>query len=127
VDVLEPLSRLGFDLAPISPPSVLLRGVPAGLSGRDPVQLLRDLLDGIGEESGRQLPDDELTDRLAKSYACHAAVRAGQPLSLEEMNHLVDRLFATSLPHGDPHGRPSFVRVDLRELHARFGRSTPTD
>ena len=125
VDVLEPLSRLGFDLAPISPPSVLLRGVPAGLSGRDPVQLLRDLLDGIGEESGRQLPDDELADRLAKSYACHAAVRAGQPLSIEEMNHLVDRLFATSLPHGDPHGRPSFVRVELRELHARFGRSAP--
>jgi DNA mismatch repair protein MutL len=127
VDVLEPLSRLGFDLAPISPPSVLLRGVPAGLSGREPVQLLRDLLDGIGEESGRQLPDDELTDRLAKSYACHAAVRAGQALSLEEMNHLVDRLFATSLPHGDPHGRPSFVRLDLRELHARFGRGAPTD
>jgi DNA mismatch repair protein MutL len=125
LEALEPLERLGFDLAPISPPSVLLRGAPAGLSGKDPVQLLRDLLDGIGEETGRQLPDDELTDRLAKSYACHAAVRAGQTLSLEEMNHLVDRLFATSLPHGDPHGRPSFVRLDLRELHARFGRSGP--
>jgi DNA mismatch repair protein MutL len=122
VEIQEPLSRLGFDLAPISPPSVLLRGVPPGVASRDPAQLLRDLLDAVSEESGRQLPDDELADRLAKSYACHAAVRAGDPLGLEEMNALVDQLFATSLPHGDPHGRPSLVRLDLRELHARFGR-----
>ena len=125
LELIEPLSRLGFDLAPISPPSVLVRGTPSGLSGRDPSRLLRDLLDGVGEEGGRPLPDDELADRLAKSYACHAAVRAGEPLSLEEMNHLVDRLFATKLPHGDPHGRPSFVRLDLKELNVRFGRSGP--
>jgi DNA mismatch repair ATPase MutL len=39
------------------------------------------------------------------------------------MRELVDRLFATSRPHGDPHGRPTFVRLDLDELHRRFGRS----
>ena len=33
-----------------------------------------------------------------------------------------DRLFATSYPHGDPHGRVTFVRIDLDELHRRFGR-----
>jgi DNA mismatch repair protein MutL len=125
LELMEPLSRLGFDLAPISPPSVLVRGAPSGRAGRDPGQLLRDLLDGMGEDRGRPLPDDELADRLAKSYACHAAVRAGEPLTIEEMNRLVDKLFATSLPHGDPHGRPSFVRVDLRELGQRFGRSSP--
>jgi len=125
LELVEPLSRLGFDLAPISPPSMLVRGTPPGLAGRDPGRLLRDLLDGVGEEAGRPLPDDELADRLAKSYACHAAVRAGETLGVEEMNHLVDRLFATSLPHGDPHGRPSFVRLDLKELNARFGRSGP--
>jgi hypothetical protein len=107
LELMEPLSRLGFDIAPISPPSVLVRGAPSGLAGRDPGQLLRDLLDGVGEDRGRPLPDDELADRLAKSYACHAAVRAGEPLTIEEMNRLVDKLFATSLPHGDPHGRPS--------------------
>jgi len=60
----------------------------------------------------------------AKSSAPRdAAVRAGERLSREEMNHLVDRLFATGLPHGDPHGRPTYVRVDLHELNQRFGRS----
>ncbi|MDX1384374.1 MAG: DNA mismatch repair endonuclease MutL [Thermoanaerobaculia bacterium] len=126
VELVDPLSRLGFDLAPISPPTVVLRGAPPALGDRDPGQLLQDILDGVADERGGQLPEDELTDRLAKSFACHAAVRAGQRLTLEEMNALIDRLFATSLPHGDPHGRPSYVRVDLNELHSRFGRSGPT-
>jgi len=39
-----------------------------------------------------------------------------------EMRALVDHLFGTSRPHGDPHGRPTFVRLDLDELHRRFGR-----
>src|SRR5262249_41654965 len=47
LELMEPLSRLGFDIAPISPPSVLVRGAPSGRAGRDPGQLLRDLLDGI--------------------------------------------------------------------------------
>jgi DNA mismatch repair protein MutL len=125
IEILDPLTRLGFDLAPISPPTVLIRGVPPGVGDRNPGELLRDILDGLGESGGKQIAEDELGDRLAKSYACHAAVRAGQPLNLEEMNHLVDRLFATTLPHGDPHGRPTFVRIDLGELHSRFGRSGP--
>jgi DNA mismatch repair ATPase MutL len=40
------------------------------------------------------------------------------------MNALVDQLFATRLPQGDPHGRPVFLRLDLAELHRRFGRSS---
>ena len=85
--------------------------------------MLRDVLDGMGEHHGRSLAKDEPWDRVAKSFACHAAVRAGESLTREEMNHLIDRLFATDLPHGDPHGRATFVRVDLHELNQRFGRS----
>jgi DNA mismatch repair protein MutL len=79
--------------------------------------------DIIPETQSRSLQKDEPWDRVAKSFACHAAVRAGERLSREAMNALIDRLFATSLPHGDPHGRPTFVRVDLSELNRRFGRS----
>jgi DNA mismatch repair protein MutL len=50
-------------------------------------------------------------------------VKAGTALSLEEMRTLVDRLFATRKPHGDPHGRPTYVRLELDDLHRRFGRS----
>jgi DNA mismatch repair protein MutL len=115
------LQQLGWDLSPLGPPTVVIRGVPSGLRSERPGALLQDLLDGVNEESGRGAQDD-LSERLARSYACHAAVRAGDPLNQEEMRELLDRLFATSRPHGDPHGRPTFVRMELDELHRRFGR-----
>jgi DNA mismatch repair protein MutL len=123
LEVQPALEALGFDLTSMSPPTVAVRGVPAGIGARDPGQLLRDVLDGLGETHGRSLAKNDPWDRVAKSFACHAAVRAGERLSRESMNSLIDRLFATELPHGDPHGRPTFVRVDLHELNQRFGRS----
>jgi len=123
LEVKDALEALGFELEALSPPTVMVRGVPGGIGARDPATLLRDVLDGMGEHHGRSLAKDEPWDRVAKSFACHAAVRAGETLTREEMNHLIDRLFATDLPHGDPHGRATFVRVDLHELNQRFGRS----
>lgn len=115
------LTQLGWDVAPMSPPTVALQGVPSEVRTQDPAQLLRDVLDGLAE--GGPTSQDDLLERLARSHACHAAWRAGDVLSRDEMRALVDRLFATSRPHGDPHGRPTFVRMDLEELHRRFGRS----
>jgi DNA mismatch repair protein MutL len=115
------LKQLGWDLSLLGPPTVVIQGVPAGLVHERPGELLRDVLDGVATERGAGATDVAL--RLARSYACHAAVKAGMTLTPTEMRSLVDRLFATSKPHGDPHGRPTFVRLELDELHRRFGRS----
>jgi DNA mismatch repair protein MutL len=115
------LKRLGWDLSPLSPPTVVIQGVPPELRVDRPGQLLQDVLDGVSE--GGPTAQDELLERLANSHACHAAIRAGELLSREEMRSLVDRLFGTSRPHGDPHGRPTFVQLGMSELHRRFGRS----
>ena len=123
LEIMPALEKLGFEMSALTPPTVILRGVPGGIGARDAGVLLRDVLDGLGEHHGRSTARDEPWDRVAKSFACHAAVRAGDRLTREAMNHLIDRLFATALPHGDPHGRPTFVRVDLHELNQRFGRS----
>ena len=115
------LRQLGWDLTLLGPPTVVIQGIPAGLAHERPGELFQDVLDGMADD-----PSDATVtpvERFARSFACHAAVRAGMPLSAEEMRSLVDRLFATSKPHGDPHGRPTFVRLDLEELHRRFGRS----
>ena len=116
------LRQLGWELAPLGPPTVVIQGVPSGLRVPDAAQLLRDLLDGVGDGPANGTAQDALLERLARSHACHSAVRAGDALSREEMRSLVDRLFATTRPHGDPHGRPTFVRLELDELHRRFGR-----
>ena len=116
------LKQLGWDLRPLGPPTVVIQGVPGGLKAERPGQLLQDLLDGVSESTGRGAHED-LAEHLARSFACHAAIKAGDALSQSEMRALVDRLFATSRPHGDPHGRVTFVRLELDELHRRFGRS----
>ncbi|MBI1797005.1 MAG: DNA mismatch repair endonuclease MutL [Candidatus Eisenbacteria bacterium] len=115
------LQQLGWDLAPLGPPTVVVRGVPGAMSASRPAELLQDVLDGMAEDTARTA-DEDVSERLARSYACHAAVKAGDPLTQEEMRVLLDRLFATSRPHGDPHGRPTFVRLELDDLHRRFGR-----
>jgi DNA mismatch repair protein MutL len=116
------LKQLGWDLSLLGPPTVVIQGVPTGPAQDRPAELLRDVLDGVASDRGPDANAD-IAERLARSYACHAAVRAGMPLTPEEMRMLVDRLFATTKPHGDPHGRPTFVRLELDELHRRFGRS----
>ncbi|MBI1798125.1 MAG: DNA mismatch repair endonuclease MutL [Candidatus Eisenbacteria bacterium] len=115
------LQQLGWDLSPLGPPTVVIQGVPSGLRTERPAQLLQDMLDGYGEDSA-STADQQIVERIARSFACHAATRAGDALTREEMRTLVDRLFATSHPHGDPHGRVTFVRLDLDEFHRRFGR-----
>ncbi|HVP14219.1 MAG TPA: DNA mismatch repair endonuclease MutL [Terriglobales bacterium] len=116
------LRQLGWDLSLLGPPTVVVQGVPSGLRHERPGQLLQDVLDGMNDSTGRT-PAEDVAHRLAASWACHAATRAGERLDQQEMRALVDRLFATSRPHGDPHGRVTYVRLDLDELHRRFGRA----
>jgi DNA mismatch repair protein MutL len=126
----ELLRHLGWDLSPLGPPTVVIQGVPSELKVEHPAVMLQDLLDGLGDgglphqhHGGPALAQDDLLERLARSHACHAAVKAGDVLSVESMRSLVNRLFGTARPHGDPHGRPTFVRMELDELHRRFGRT----
>jgi DNA mismatch repair protein MutL len=115
------LTQLGWNVRPLGPPTVVIQGVPSDLTHDRPGQLLQDILDGLHEDTARDARTN-LAEALARSYACHAAVKAGDALTRSEMQALIDRLFATSRPHGDPHGRVTFVRLELDELHRRFGR-----
>ncbi len=61
-------------------------------------------------------------ERFAATYACRAAVKAGDPLDPAERRALLSRLFACSLPPHDVHGRATIVQLPLDELERRFGR-----
>ena len=118
--MMEPhLRRLGYEASLFGERQVAVRGVPASIPEEAAIDSLKAVLasvDTLGE--GGDPPEEH----IAKSFACHAAVRSGQALSPVERRALFDRLFATSLPHGDPHGRPTYVRVSMEELDRRFGR-----
>ena len=80
--------------------------VPAFRHAFDPEAALAGLLDDLSEP-GRGSADMNQHERVARSFACKAAIKAGSPLAREEMAELIDRLFDTRLPYDDVHGRPA--------------------
>jgi DNA mismatch repair protein MutL len=62
-------------------------------------------------------------ERFAATFACRAAIKAGQRLAPDEMRQLVVRLLSSTLPAHDVHGRPTVVQLPKVELDRRFGRA----
>ncbi len=115
VEAAQPaLASLGFDISPFGEGTWLVRSVPAMLNGKDWSGALTEALDS-GEDGWRE--------RLAMSFACHGAVRAGQSLSDAEMRGLLRDLEQASLPHTCPHGRPTMLHLAPGRLEREFGRS----
>ncbi len=113
------LKRLGYDVALFGERQLAVRGVPASVPEEAAIDALKRILVAADDDDVSGEPPEEA---IAKTFACHAAVRSGQTLKPEERRALVDRLFATGLPHGDPHGRNTYVRVTMEDLDRRFGR-----
>ncbi|MBK9473314.1 MAG: DNA mismatch repair endonuclease MutL [bacterium] len=114
------LKAMGFTIEPFGGHSILVQGVPASLKNWNEGRLLLDILDDLAWDDK---PSQENQVDLLASYACHAAVRAGEPLTIPEMQNLVDQLFATDQPLSCPHGRPTLIQFTLADLEKRFGRA----
>lgn len=116
------LGRIGFEIEPFGGNTVIVHAVPQPHPYFDAERALREMLSELTE--GSALIDTARTQhqRLALTFACKAAIKAGQRLSQTEMNELFDRLFATELPYHDIHGRPTIVQLPLAEIHNRFRR-----
>ncbi|MBC8374653.1 MAG: DNA mismatch repair endonuclease MutL [FCB group bacterium] len=119
VDIIPSLNTLGFRLREFGPQTVLVEAVPTGMRGGSEGAILKEIIDYYREN---RVFDYSPTKRLAASYSCKAAVKAGDPLTEEEMRVLVDRLFATGNPFYCPHGRPIIINLSIDELDKRFER-----
>ncbi len=118
LELMPSLEALGFRIREFGKDTVVVEGVPGDVAWGREREILRDVLDRASEARGGA----EFLDKLAANYACKAAVKAGDPLTQEEMASLVDRLFATENPYYCPHGRPTIVHLSLHELDKRFER-----
>ena len=116
----DQLQSMGFTIEPFGGQSILVQGIPASLKNWNEGRLLLDMLDDLAWDDK---PSQENQVDLLASFACHGAVRAGEPLTVPEMQNLVDQLFATDTPLSCPHGRPTLIQFSLAELEKRFGRT----
>ncbi len=112
---------LGFDVARLGPDRLALRAIPTLLAGRDPAGIVRDVLSDL-LESGHSRRVEESINHLLATMACHAAVRAQRSLSVPEMNALLREMEGTERADQCNHGRPTWVRLSMRELDRLFLR-----
>ena len=117
----EQLARFGIEVAEFGANAVAIQALPQILHGASPAQLLADLVDALGSGVGDGEPIEH-TDRILQAIACKAAVKAGQRLSSEQIEALLERRARLALPPTCPHGRPISLFFPLQELEKRFRR-----
>jgi len=128
VEAPELVTRLGFEIESFGEGAVIVRAIPAELSGQDVGELVTDLAGAIeevdrGEEADasaiRWLPS---LDRLFATMACHSARRFGDRLPTEEQQAILAGLDTIPWAPTCPHGRPVAILMSLDDLELRFRR-----
>ncbi len=122
-DLKGMLERVGFEVEGFGGDTVIVHAVPNPHPYFDAERAFREMVHELthGSELVRSARNQH--ERIAMTFACKSAIKAGQRLSEPEMHQLFDQLFATELPHHDVHGRPTVVRLSTAELARKFGRS----
>ena len=122
-DLKGMLARVGFEVEEFGGDTVIVHSVPNPHPWFDAERAFREMIQELthGSELVRSARNQH--ERIAMTFACKSAIKAGQRLSEAEMQRLFDQLFATELPHHDVHGRPTIVRLSTAELARKFGRS----
>jgi DNA mismatch repair protein MutL len=117
-ELLPDIRALGFDIREFGKNTVVVEGIPADIANANEHELLEQLLEGF--KNNLAILKLDKRDNLARSLARNAAIKTGVKLSLEEMNQLVDQLFACQMPNMALNGKPVITTFTLNELAERF-------
>lgn len=120
-ELLPDVRNLGFDIREFGKNTVVVEGIPADLNNVGEEKLLEQLLEGF--KNNLAILKLDKRDNLARSLARNAAIKAGTRMSLEEMNLLIDQLFACQMPNVALNGKPVISTFTLAELAERFEKS----
>ncbi|MBM4109142.1 MAG: DNA mismatch repair endonuclease MutL [Phycisphaerae bacterium] len=121
---IEPiLGRIGVEAQPMGPRTLGVHAFPTFLFDRgvEPDEFVRDLL--AKAEGGELGGGEDALREVLDMMACKAAVKAGDHLSGPELSELVKLRESVERSSNCPHGRPTSVRLTIRELERLFGRA----
>ncbi len=117
-EIIDEIQWLGFDISYRGKNSFLIKGIPSSISKENP----QGTIEGMIENFKRNLIDlrVEKSVNLARSMAKRMAIKHGKNLQIEEMQDLIDRLFACKQPYHSLDGKPTFITINFKEIENRF-------
>jgi DNA mismatch repair protein MutL len=120
MELRETLLKMGMEVEPFGEKTVAVHAVPHLATGANPRELLLEILRETAEESEGGTVDRQ--EQLLRVIACKAAVKAGDRLSRTQVEALLERRDRIGPEPTCPHGRPTTLRFDLRDIERQFLR-----
>jgi DNA mismatch repair protein MutL len=121
LEAKDELLTLGLEMEGFGGGTVLLSSYPALLDRAAPVAILKSVVDCLSERE-RPPSREQLVHNLLATMACKAAVKAGDKLTPEEIEHLMELRDLAEDSHHCPHGRPTSLTFSKHELEKQFRR-----
>ncbi len=119
---LAALTRLGVGLSEFGERTFLLDALPPFVKVGDARKFALDLVDEL-KAAGQDVNSARLGEHVVVKTVCRHAVKANDPLAGRELENLVEDLRHCAMPYTCPHGRPTLIEINYRELERKFGRA----
>ena len=120
-DLMPILNRLGVGLSEFGERTFLLDGLPPFVKAREPRRFVLELIDELSA-AGQGVNAVRLGEDVIAKTVCRHAVKANDALAGEELENLINDLRNCDMPYTCPHGRPTILEMNYRELEKKFGR-----
>ncbi len=120
-DNKKSLSNLGLSVEKFGENSIIVSEMPSLLGDVNIDQLINDLADHLIEME-ENIALTEIIEHVTETYACYYAIRAGRSLNISEMNELLRQMEETEFSAQCNHGRPTYVKMNLKDIEKLFGR-----
>ena len=118
----ETLQNFGLDIEPFGTNSIAVQSLPAILGDKVDIKgLVFDILDELKEHETLEKLEKSIHEKLS-SAACHGSIRSGRRMNIDEMNTLLRQMEQTQKSGHCNHGRPTYIKLDLKDIEKLFGR-----
>ncbi|MFK8037221.1 MAG: DNA mismatch repair endonuclease MutL [Crocinitomicaceae bacterium] len=117
-EMAEDLTLIGFDFELVSDKKIIISGTPVELKGYQSKTIIDQLVAEFKETE--QKTDINIAELVLKSVVSATAIKGGTQLGLEQMQHIIDELFACENHMTSPHGKPIMVTYTLDEITKKF-------
>ncbi|MGD0812688.1 MAG: DNA mismatch repair endonuclease MutL [Verrucomicrobiota bacterium] len=119
---LPTLTRLGVGLSEFGERTFLLDALPPFVKASQPRRFILELADEL-KAAGQEVNALRLGEAVVAKTVCRHAVKANDPLAGPELENLIEDLRHCVMPYTCPHGRPTLIEMNFRELEKKFGRT----